>query len=341
MDMKFVVYGARRRLGLLRGEQIVDVQGATAKYLSEKAGERQPLAMAEALTPSDLEAFIEGGDRALDHARKAIEHLANAASETGVDGEVVVFAAGSTRIHAPKPRRGRVAFCGGNFPAHAAAMAVNRGRDAEPASDPRAMVRARGFWGSWKIEREAQGPDGRITYPNGVTRFDYEGELAIVLGRRIKNATAADARKAIWGVTLFTDWSARDFPPNPMNLNFGRGKNFDCCYSLGPCIVVDELDAYDVDIETYVNGARRQSFNTRDMAFTFGEFLEHLTYGLTMYPGDVLASGTGPGTAMDSSKKGADGKIPPDLFLKPGDVVEVKSPKIGVLRSTILPKDPE
>ena len=339
--MKFVVYGAEKRLGLLHSDQVCDVQGMTAKYLAEKQNELQPLAMADALTPPDLEAYIEGGDRALDHTRKAVDYLFNSAgSRTGVDGEKITFDADKMRLHAPKPRRGRVAFCGGNFPAHAAAMAVNRGAMDKPVEDPRAMVRKRGFWGSWKIEREAAGPEGVIKYPNGVTRFDYEGELAIVIGKRIKNVKAADAAKAIWGVTLFTDWSARDFPKNEMNLNFARGKNFDNCYSLGPCIVVDELDAFNTPVETYVNGERRQSFNTNEMAFTYSEFLEHLTFGLTMYPGDILASGTGPGTAMDSSKKGPDGKVLPDLFLKPGDTVEVKSPGIGVLRSTIAPMDP-
>ena len=339
--MKFVVYGAEKRLGLLHTDQVCDIAGMTAKYLQEKQNELQPLHMAAALTPADLEAYIEGGERALDMTRKAVEYLfGSAGSRAGVDGEKITFDADKMRLHAPKPARGRVGFCGGNFPAHAAALAVNRGRDEKLVEDPRARVRARGFWGSWKIERDAQGPDGRVKYPNGVTRFDYEGELAIVLGKKIKNVKQAEARKAIWGVTLFTDWSARDFTPNPMNLNFARGKNFDNCYSLGPCIVVDELDAYDVDVETYVNGGKRQGFNTKEMAFSFGEFLEHLTFGLTMYPGDILASGTGPGTAMDSSKKDANGKVLPDLFLKPGDVVEVKSPKIGVLKSTILPADP-
>ena len=339
--MKFVVYGAEKRLGLLHGDQVCDVAGMTAKYLQETQNERQPLPMAEALTPPDLEAFIEGGERALDYTRRAVEYLFGAAgSRAGVGGEKITFDADRMRLHAPKPARGRVAFCGGNFPAHAVAMAVNRGDD-KPIEDPRAMVRNRGFWGSWKIEREAAGPEGVIKYPNGVTRFDYEGELAIILGKQIKNVRQSEAAKAIWGVTLFADWSARDFPANKMNLNFARVKNFDNCYSLGPCIVVDELDAFNTPVETYVNGERRQSFNTSEMAFDFSEFLEHLSYGLTLYPGDILASGTGAGTAMDSSKLGADGKVLPDLFLKPGDVVEIKSSGIGTLRSTIAPKDPD
>lgn len=340
--MKFVVYGAHKRLGLLQDNQICDVAGMTAKFLAEQENEAQPIPMSEALTPPDLEAFIEGGDRALDYARRAADYLGHAATNRrGVGGEQIIFDYETALLHAPKPARGRVAFCGGNFPAHAAAMAVNRGDHNKPPEDPRAMVRNRGFWGSWKIEREAAGPDGLIKYPNGVTRFDYEGELAVILGKKIKNVKQSEAAKAIWGVTLFADWSARDFPPTSMNLNFARVKNFDNCYSLGPCIVVDELDPFNTPVETYVNGQCRQSFNTSEMAFSFSEFLEHLCFGLTLYPGDILASGTGPGTAMDSSKKGADGKVLPDLFLQPGDVVEIKSPGIGTLRSTIIPKDPD
>ena len=340
--MKFVVYGYGRRLGLLDNGQVTDVTGMVAKYLYERQDELQPFPMAEALTPPDLESFIEGGERSLDFTRKAAEYLfSSAGSLKGLGGGDIVFDADKLHLHAPKPARGRVAFCGGNFPAHAAAMAVSRGREDKIVEDPRAMVRKRGFWGSWKIEREAAGPNAIIKYPNGVSRFDYEGELAIILGKRIKNANQEDAAKAIWGVTLFADWSARDFAPNAMNLNFARGKNFDNCYSLGPCIVVDELDAFNAPVETFVNNEKRQSFNTSDMAFCFSEFLEYLSFGLTLYPGDILASGTGAGTAMDSSKKDKNGEVLPDLFLKPGDIVEIKSPGIGTLRSTIGAKDPE
>ncbi len=341
--MRFVVYGSQQRLGVLHEGAVVDVSGAVAKHLAEKHGEPNPVIMAEAIAPSDLESFIEGGDRALEAVRAALDYLFDgAADDIGCEGEELVLPAEEIYLHAPKPRSGRVAFCGGNFPAHAAAMASQNGRElGAPALDPREQVRARGFWGSWKIDRDAVGPDGEVIYPNGVTRFDYEGELAIVLGRRIKNIKAEDARSAIWGITLFTDWSARDYPENPASLNFAKRKNFDNCYSLGPCIVVGEFDERNIDIETWVNDEQRQSFNTKDMAYSFGEYLQFLSHGLTLYPGDIIASGTGRGTAMDSSKKGDDGKVAPDLFLKPGDRVEIRSPQIGSLRSSILPSDPE
>ena len=68
---------------------------------------------------------------------------------------------------------------------------------------------------------------------------------------------------------------------------------------MGPSIVVGELDPGNIDIETFVNGGRRQSFNTRDMTYSFEEYIEYLSQDLTLYPGDAIASGTGPGTAMD------------------------------------------
>ena len=91
-------------------------------------------------------------------------------------------------------------------------------------------------------------------------------------------------------------------------------------------------------IETYVNGERRQNFNTRDMVFSFGEYLEFLSRDLTFYPGDIISGGTAAGTAADSSPLLADGTPSPERFLKPGDVVEVRSPAIGTLRTRVIAK---
>ncbi|HXR87674.1 MAG TPA: fumarylacetoacetate hydrolase family protein, partial [Stellaceae bacterium] len=78
--------------------------------------------------------------------------------------------------------------------------------------------------------------------------------------------------------------------------------------------------------------------NTKDMTFSFGQYLEYLSRDLTLKPGDMIASGTGEGTAADSSPTNADGSQPPDRFLKIGDKVEIKSPQIGSLKATIVAK---
>jgi acylpyruvate hydrolase len=335
--MKLVVFGPEKRVGVLRDDVVIDVSLATAKHLHERKGEPNALALGAALVPPDLKRFIEGGMRALDHAGEAVDYLFGAAADHGgIGGEPLVCKLSEVRLRAPRAAHARVAFAGGNFAAHTAAMAANRGRtDAGPATN----FRDHGMWGSWKIDRNAVDPDASVIYPARATRFDYEGELAIILGRRSKNIRAADARSHIWGVMLFIDWSARDYREKEAPLKFNRRKNFDNSYSMGPCIVVGELDAGNVDIETFVNGGRRQSFNTRDMIFSFEEYIEYLSQDLTLYPGDAIASGTGRGTAMDSSTKLPDGTIAPDLFLNPGDRVEVKCQAIGTLGAAIAPSD--
>ena len=96
------------------------------------------------------------------------------------------------------------------------------------------------------------------------------------------------------------------------------------------------MDPADIDVETWVNGELRQQFNTRDMIFSFGEFLQYVTTDFTMYPGDIISGGTAKGTAADSSPRLPEGGSAPERFLKPGDRVEIRSPKIGTLAARIV-----
>jgi len=143
----------------------------------------------------------------------------------------------------------------------------------------------------------------------------------------------------VWGVTMLGDWSIRaprEGPGGPLNFNFP--KNFDTSCSIGPCIAVGEADPTNIDMETFVNGECRQRFNTRDMVFTFGEYLEYLSRDFTLYPGDIISGGTAAGTAADSSELLPDGTSAPERFLKPGDIVEMRSPAIGSLRTRVVTK---
>jgi 2-keto-4-pentenoate hydratase/2-oxohepta-3-ene-1,7-dioic acid hydratase in catechol pathway len=91
-------------------------------------------------------------------------------------------------------------------------------------------------------------------------------------------------------------------------------------------------------VETWINGERRQQYNTRDMMVSFAEYLQYLTTDLTLYPGDVISGGTAKGTAADSSARLPDGTAAPERFLKTGDVVEHRSPVVGTLSARIVPK---
>jgi 2-keto-4-pentenoate hydratase/2-oxohepta-3-ene-1,7-dioic acid hydratase in catechol pathway len=336
--MKIVVYGPGRRTGALHDGMVVDLSGAFAKYASEKLGAAHPMALAGALVPWDLARFIEGGERTLENAEKALQYLfGEAHDQRDRRGGVLVHPAGETRLHPPRPNGARIACAGGNFADHAAAMA-ERMQGKPFAGDARTQLRNNGIWGFWKVHRAVVGPGGEVIYPARADRLDYEGELAIVLGKRGSDIKPENAREYVWGVTLLGDWSIRS-PGEPAgHYKFAMTKNFDTSCSLGPCIAVGETDPFATDVETLVNGERRQAFNTRDMVFSFAEYLEYLSADLTLYPGDIISGGTAAGTAADSSPRLPDGTSPPDHYLKPGDTVEIRSPAVGSLRASVVAK---
>ncbi len=131
---------------------------------------------------------------------------------------------------------------------------------------------------------EVAGPEGRIPFPKRVTYFDYEVEVAIVIGKRGKNIPADQVRHYVWGVTLFHDWSIRDSGGTDRPVSYNLQKNFRGAASMGPCIIVGELDPQNVDLETRVNGVARQCYNTGEMIWSFGEVLEFLSQDFTFVP---------------------------------------------------------
>jgi 2-keto-4-pentenoate hydratase/2-oxohepta-3-ene-1,7-dioic acid hydratase in catechol pathway len=337
--MKIVVFGPFKRTGAVCDGEIVDLSFTYAKYLRECTNEPCPLEMADAVAPANLARLIEGGKRALDAAQTALDYLfSNAQDRSGPRGERLVYPLGDVRLHAPRPEGARIACAGGNFADHAAAMAAKmRGRAYE--GDATREIRNAGFWGFWKLGREIVGPDGELVYPERCNRLDYEGEIAIILGKKGTDLRPSQLGHHVWGVTILADWSIRA-PREPSGgpLNFNLAKNFDTSCSMGPCVAVGEADPTNIDLETFVNGELRQRFNTRDMVFSFGEYLEHLSRDFTLYPGDVISGGTAAGTAADSSELLPDGSSAPERFLKPGDLVEMTSPAIGALCTRVVAK---
>jgi 2-keto-4-pentenoate hydratase/2-oxohepta-3-ene-1,7-dioic acid hydratase in catechol pathway len=308
--MKIVVFGDEQRVGALHDGFVVDLNRASERL------------------PARLEAFIGGGQAVLAEAQRTIERSMAAGAQITPIGEV--------KLHAPWPMR-RIACVGGNYAAHLAGMEGGRGGAEVTLESITQKTRAAGQWGFWKVPAEVAGPGDDVPYPKRTEYLDYEGEVAIIIGKRIKDASASQLADCVWGVTLLHDWSIRDgMTPNSRPMSYNLAKNFDHSTSIGPCIVVGELDPQNVDVQLTVNGAQRQSYNTREMIFSFGEVLEYLSRDFTFVPGDVIAGGTSVGTAADQTKRSPDGSRPKDLFLKVGDVVEVSSPGIGALRNRIV-----
>jgi acylpyruvate hydrolase len=286
------------------------------------------------VVPATLDGFIRGGGAALEGARTAIDFVASVVP--GSARKDLEHDLKAVKLHAPWVPRGRIALAAGNYATHAAAaMTVLTKTEVTPETMYR-QAKADEPWGFWKVAAAVPGPDEGIPLPKRARLFDYEGEVAIVIGAPAKDVVIDSWRRHVWGITLLNDWSIRnDMGPTRL-LNYNLSKNFDGSASVGPCILVDDdVDVHDLDVETRVNGSLRQHYNTAEMVHDYGTLLSHLSRDLTLEPGDMIAGGTGSGTGLETPL-GPDGTQPTDRYLKIGDVVEVSSPKIGILRNHIV-----
>jgi 2-keto-4-pentenoate hydratase/2-oxohepta-3-ene-1,7-dioic acid hydratase in catechol pathway len=171
------------------------------------------------------------------------------------------------------------------------------------------------------------GPGQPIVIPREETRPDFEGELGVVIGRRTYRATREDALAAVGGITVVHDVSGRRAQLETPLRQFTLGKSFDTFTPLGPAVAsLDGLDLANLDVRTTVSGEVMQDANTRDLIFSVVELIEYLSRGLTLEPGDVIATGT-PGGVGDSRS--------PKRYLHDGDVVEIYVEGVGTLRNPV------
>jgi len=171
------------------------------------------------------------------------------------------------------------------------------------------------------------GHDEPIVRPSLSKQFDYEGELAIIIGRTARHVRAADAFAFIAGYSCFLDGSVRDYQYRTSQ--FTAGKNFHRSGSFGPALVTaDEIEDPGVlRLQTRVSGEVMQDGNTADLCFGIAELIEFLSGIFPLEPGDVIATGTPSGVGAAQT---------PPRWLVPGDVVEVEIDGIGVLRNDVV-----
>jgi 2-keto-4-pentenoate hydratase/2-oxohepta-3-ene-1,7-dioic acid hydratase in catechol pathway len=163
--------------------------------------------------------------------------------------------------------------------------------------------------------------------PREETRPDFEGELAVVIGRRTYRADRAGAGSAVGGISAMNDVSGRRAQLETPLRQFTLGKSFDTFAPMGPCIAsIDGLDLADVDVRTTVSGELMQDANTRDLIFAVEDLIVYASAGLTLEPGDVIATGT-PGGVGDS-------RTPP-RYLREGDTVGVYVGGVGTLSNRV------
>jgi 2-keto-4-pentenoate hydratase/2-oxohepta-3-ene-1,7-dioic acid hydratase in catechol pathway len=173
------------------------------------------------------------------------------------------------------------------------------------------------------------GPGADVHMPKVSDKLDYEGELAVVIGRRCRHLSPEEAESAIAGYTVANDVSVRDWQMRAFTMTIG--KSFDTHGPLGPWLVTpDELgDPQKLGIRTFVNDEQRQDGNTSEMVFGCFEQVAHLSQAFTLEPGDVIATGTPAGV-------GSSVQPFPEGFLKVGDEVRVEIDGIGELRNTVI-----
>ncbi len=171
------------------------------------------------------------------------------------------------------------------------------------------------------------GPYDDVDPHHGVTsELDYEGELGVIIGRGGRGITAADAWRHVWGYTVINDVTARDLQRD--HKQWLLGKSLDTFGPMGPyAVTADEIgDAGSLEVETLVNGEQRQHAPVKDLIFGIPALIATISAGITLLPGDIIATGTPAGVGIG---------FDPPKFLVSGDVVEVSVTRIGTLRNRI------
>ena len=183
-----------------------------------------------------------------------------------------------------------------------------------------------------KQSTSVTGPNDPIYWSQDSKALDYEGELAIVIGKRCRRVPKDRARDVILGYTVLNDVSVRDWQLRGTPPSFTMGKSWDSHCPIGPAITVDtNLDPHTLTLTTHVNGELRQSTCTDDLIFDCFELVEFLSTAFTLEPGDIIATGTPSGVGFANK---------PPKVLAPGDVVTVQIESLGTIENTVA-EEPE
>jgi len=222
-------------------------------------------------------------------------------------------------LMAPLPRPLRNILCiGRNYRSHAAELAGTVFRDVVAQEDPWPIVFT-------KLPECVVGPHDDVRLPGAAVsvQIDYESELAVVIGRGGRNIPASRAMDHVFGWTIVNDVSARDVQVR--HKQWELGKSFDTFCPMGPWITTaDELDGRATRVRGWVNGELRQDGHTRDLIFGIPALIENCSRGITLYPGDVIATGTPAGVGMG---------FDPPKWLRDGDVVRIEIDGIGAIEN--------
>jgi fumarylacetoacetate (FAA) hydrolase len=291
------------------------------------------------LIPDSMNEFLWGGAELMDRAKKVDEEIKTGKREAKKE---IFFELVAPVPHPTSCRDGYA------FRQHVAAARRNRKVDMIPEFDQYPI-----FY--FTNHNAIQGPGEIECMPDHFEKLDFELEAAVVIGKKGRNITAAEADEYIAGYMIMNDMSARTLQMEEMLLNLGPAKGKDFSTVIGPWLVTpDELEAYkilakpghtganyDLKMKCWVNGVEVSTGSMGDMDWTFAEIIERCAYGADILPGDVIGSGT-VGTGCFLELNGTGLLNDPNYkvqWLQPGDVVEMEITGLGRLSNTIRKVD--
>ena len=300
-------------------EGIIDLNFTCATRLAAQ-GEVQPQKLADVLLPGDMRAFLDAGPGAMKMARETIAFCKESGIRSGPNGETLLYEPAEVKLLAPLPNPPSVRDFYA-FEAH-----VKKGFEKRGEPMPAEWYEIPVYYRSGHHNIIGSGQD--VPWPSFTQKFDYELELAAVIGKKGANVPAAEAREYIAGFTVMNDFSARDIQRQEMKVRLGPAKGKEWCTALGPYLVTpDEIgDPYNLSMTAHINGELWSEGNSHAMYWKFEQMIEFLSRDDTIYPGDVIGSGTvGTGCGLEL-----------DRWVQRGDVMELEIEKIGVLQNRVV-----
>ncbi|ARK29905.1 fumarylacetoacetate hydrolase family protein [Halalkalibacter krulwichiae] len=306
--MKLVNYrlGESVRAAAIVGEQVIDLNHAYVAML-EAQGQARAEKVAEALVPANTIEFVEGGDKSLEEAYKAIEF----AQTNEANNPKIVLNQEDVKIEAPILKPNKIICVGHNYREHILEM--------KRELPPYPVIFA-------KFNNAIIGPEDDIPYSPITEKLDYEAEFTFVISKQAKNVSKEEALDYVAGYTIVNDVTARDLQRR--TLQWLQGKTLDGSAPMGPWLVTkDEIpNPHELEVVLTVNGEERQRSNTANLVFDVNYLVEFLSNIMTLEPGDVICTGTpgGVGVARD-----------PQVFLQDEDIVRIEIDKIGALENKV------
>jgi 2-keto-4-pentenoate hydratase/2-oxohepta-3-ene-1,7-dioic acid hydratase in catechol pathway len=289
------------RLGVVHGDRVIDLRSVIPG------------------APAALIDLIRAGADVWKQMGAQIDAYVRTRAASG-RGQSCEFAGQDVRWFAPIPHPPKNVFCvGRNYAGHAAESARARGAEVKIPKIPVFFTKA---------PTSVSGPFDDIPWERSVTQqVDWEAELGAIIGVGGRNIRKDKAMIHVFGYTVINDVTARDLQNS--HLQWFKGKSLDAFCPMGPYVVTaDEFgDPHTKGIALRVNGVMKQQANTRDMIFPVDTLIESLSQGLTLEPGDIIATGTPDGVGF--------ARTPPE-FLQDGDIMETEVEGIGILRNRVV-----